>query len=167
MSVSLDGRPVDRDGSNGLDVRANVVSDGYLDALGIPMLRGRDFTRADGAASPRVAIVSRSLAARLWPNQDPIDKILIDGNAPATVIGMVPDTVYRNALEREPPPFFYVPLAQNYESGVALHVRAAQGIPLRCFLRSARRSAPSIPELSWPGRRGSATCSINRLRRSG
>ena len=145
VSVSVDGRPVAPDGSNGLDVRVNVVSDGYLDALGIPVLRGRDFTAADGPSAAPVAIVSRSLAARLWPNDDPIGKPLMTGNTPRTVIGLVPDTVYRNALEREAPPFYYLPLAQNYESGVALHVRAAQGDPLVLLsgVRAAVRAVDS------------------------
>ena len=78
----------------------------------------------------RVAIVSQSLAARLWPGQDPIGKAIGDGVTSDTVVGVVPDTVYRSALEREAPPFYYVPLAQNYEAGVGLHVRAADGDPL-------------------------------------
>ena len=138
VSVSVNGQPLARDGSNGIDVRVNIISDGYLGALGIPLMRGRDFTAADNAGAPRVAIVSRSLAARLWPNEDPIGKTLVGGST-ATVVGLVPDTVYRNALEREAPPFYYLPLAQNYESGVALHVRAAQGDPLS--LLSAVRAA--------------------------
>jgi putative ABC transport system permease protein len=76
-----------------------------------------------------VAIVSQSLAARLWPNQDPIGRPVGDGNM-AAVVGVVPDTVYRSALEREAPPFYYIPLAQNYEAGVGLHVRTAEGDPL-------------------------------------
>jgi putative ABC transport system permease protein len=129
VSVSVDGRPLARDGNNAIDVRANIVSDGYLDSLGIPLLRGRDFSAEDDWQRPRVAIVSRQLAARLWPNEDPIGQTLIDGET-ATVVGVVPDTVYRSALERDAPPFYYLPLAQNYEAGVALHVRAAQGDPL-------------------------------------
>jgi putative ABC transport system permease protein len=129
VAVSLDGQRVREDGANGLDVRVNVVSDGYLTTLGIPILRGRDFTPADGRTAPRVAIVSQSLAARLWPNQDPIGRPVGDGNM-STVVGVVPDTVYRSALEREPPPFYYIPLAQNYEGGVGLHVRAVDGDPL-------------------------------------
>ena len=154
VSVSVDGRPVAPDGSNGLDVRVNVISDGYLDALGIPLLRGRHFTAADGPTSVRVAIVSRSLAARLWPNDDPIGKQLMTGNTPATVVGLVPDTVYRNALEREPPPFFYLPLAQNYESGVTLHVRAAHGDPLALlpFLRAAVRHVDPAIAIARPQR---------------
>ena len=132
--VSLDRRPITRDSGNALEVRVNVVSHGYLDALGIPLLRGRDFTTADTATTMRVAIVSRSLAARMWPRQDPIGKILSDGSSSdsgsATVVGMVPDTVYLHPLEREPPPFFYVPLSQNHEGGVALHIRSEHGDPL-------------------------------------
>ena len=147
VSVSVDGRPVVRDGSNGIDVRANVVSDGYLAAMGIPLLRGRDFTTADDLKAPRVAIVSRSLGARLWAAEDPVGRTLMSGNTPYQVVGVVPDTVYRNALEREPPPFFYVALAQNYESGVTLHVRAAQGDPLTLLpgVRAAVRAVdPAI-----------------------
>ena len=72
VSISVDGQRIREDAANGLDVRVNVVSDGYLGALGIPILRGRDFTPADGPASAPVAIVSESLAARLWPGIDPL-----------------------------------------------------------------------------------------------
>jgi predicted permease len=124
-TVSLDGRRVDRNANNGLMVRANVISPGYLDAMGIPILRGRNFTAADEPSAPAVAIVSRSLAGRLWPQSDPIGKPLVLGSTSLQVVGMVPDAVYASALERDPPPFFYLPLSQNYESGVTLHLRTA------------------------------------------
>jgi predicted permease len=130
VSISVDGQRIREDGANGLDVRTNVVSDGYLRALGIPILRGRDFTRDDGPASVPVAIVSESLAARLWPGLEPLGQTLGDGEDTASVVGVVPDTVYLSAVERNPPPFFYVPLAQNYEAGVGLHVRTTNGDPL-------------------------------------
>jgi len=50
-----------------------VIGD-YFRAAGIPILRGRDFTEADGAGAPLVAIVNRTLAERYWPGQDPIGK---------------------------------------------------------------------------------------------
>ncbi len=152
VGISINGQPVARDYSNAIAVRVNVISDGYLETLGIPLMRGRDFTTADRETAPRVAIVSRSLAARLWPNQDPIGKSL--GDTPATVVGMVPDTVYRHALEREPPPFFYLPLAQNYESGVTLHVRAAQGDPLGLLpsVRAAVREVDPAIAIARPQR---------------
>jgi hypothetical protein len=70
------------------------------------------------------------------------------------VVGLVPDTVYRNALEREPPPFYYLPLAQNYESGVTLHLRTAQGDPLRLLpaMRAAVRAFLAADHRGDPGR---------------
>jgi putative ABC transport system permease protein len=151
--VSVDGQPLARDGNNAIDVRVNIVTDGYLDALGIPLLLGRDFSPSDNSHTPRVAIVSRRLAARLWPNEDPIGKTLVDGQ-PATVVGVVPDTVYRSALERDAPPFYYLPLAQNYEAGVALHVKAAQGEPFTLLpaIRAAVRAVDPAVAVARPQR---------------
>ncbi len=67
-AVSTDGRPLERDNSNALGVRANVVSDRYFETMNIPILRGRPFNTSDGPQTPRVTIVTRSLADRLWPN---------------------------------------------------------------------------------------------------
>jgi putative ABC transport system permease protein len=87
--------------------------------MGVRLQRGRDFSSADRAAAPLVAIVSDNLAARLWPAQDPMGKRLLEsfGRAqdgrPAqwrTVVGVVAAAHYR---ELERPRFdFYVPLAQ-------------------------------------------------------
>ena len=130
-AVSTDGRPIERDNRNALGVRANVVSRRYFETMNIPILRGRSFAASDGPHTTRVAIVTKSLADRLWPNEDPIGKTLRDESAaqPQVIVGVVPDTVYTTTLERERPPAYYLLLAQNYESGVALHVRAA-GNPL-------------------------------------
>lgn len=126
-AVSTDGRPIQSDNSNALGVRANVVSRRYFETMHIPILRGRPFGAADGPGTLRVAIVTQSLADRLWPNEDPIGKPLRDeSNQLQAVVGVVPDTVYTTTLERERPPVWYLLLAQNYESGVTLHVRAVR-----------------------------------------
>jgi putative ABC transport system permease protein len=52
------------------------VMGSYLSAMGIPILRGRDFTEADREGAPFVVIVNRTLAERYWPGQDPIGKRL-------------------------------------------------------------------------------------------
>ncbi len=73
-----------------------------------------------------VTIVTKSLAHRLWPKDDPIGKTLRGESSQLQVIvGVVPDTVYTSTVERERPPAYYLLLAQNFESAVALHVRAA------------------------------------------
>jgi predicted permease len=147
--VSRDGRPPARDGSNTIGVRINVISDRYLDAMGIPIVAGRGFRASDDPTVPRVAIVSRLLADRLWPGQDPIGReILPDANTRLTVVGVVPDTVYVSTIERDPPPIFYVPLAQNYEAGVAVHIRAAgDALSLVSAVRQAIRDID--PQLAF------------------
>jgi predicted permease len=125
-AVSTDGRPIERDNSNALGVRANVVSRRYFETMNIPILRGRSFNASDGPHTPRVTIVTKSLADRLWQHEDPIGKMLPDESRQLqVVVGVVPDTVYTTTLESERPPTYYLLLSQNYESGVALHVRAA------------------------------------------
>jgi putative ABC transport system permease protein len=126
VRASLDGQPPRPDGSNLLPVRTNVVSAGYLSAMGVHVLRGRGFEASDTDDESPVTLVSRSLAVRLWPGEDPIGRTLvIIPDQRLAVVGVVPDTVYRSATERDPLPFFYQPLGQAYESGLSLHLRTA------------------------------------------
>jgi predicted permease len=144
-AVSTDGRPIEKDNSNALGVRANVVSRRYFETMSIPILHGRVFNASDGPNTPRVTLVTKSLADRLWPHEDPLGKTLRDESSQLLVIvGVVPDTVYTSTLEREKPPTYYLLLAQNYESGVALHVRAASNpMSLVPAIREAVRQVDS------------------------
>jgi len=124
-AVSSARRPIQQENSNAVGVRANTVSHRYLETMNVPILRGRSLASSDRPETPRVVIVSRSLVDRLWPNEDPIGKTLWDeASRVQTIVGVVPDTVYTSTLERDAPPTVYLPLSQNYESGVALHIRA-------------------------------------------
>ena len=67
VGVSTDGQPLRDDRSNAIPIRVNVVSRGYLDAMGIRVLAGRQFDETDVQSSLRVAIISRALGERLWP----------------------------------------------------------------------------------------------------
>jgi predicted permease len=75
------------------------VSPSYLAAMGIPLVRGRAFTRQDDTAAVAIAIVSRALADRLWPNEDAIGKRLVRPALagakplPVTVVGVVGNTM--------------------------------------------------------------------------
>jgi predicted permease len=123
--VGGDGRPVADDQRNALAVRVNVVSDRYLDAMGIGVRAGRGFLPSDSASAPRVTIISQRLASSVFRDADPLGRTVFYGDTPLVVIGVVPDTVYRSSIERNPMPFLYVPLLQNYESGVTLHIRTS------------------------------------------
>jgi len=87
------------------------ASAGYFAAMGIPLLRGRLFDRGDMVNSPHVAVISRSLAQRYWPNEDPLGKRIQFGNMDTDkrllhVVGVVGDV--RNAgLDTEAGPMVY------------------------------------------------------------
>jgi predicted permease len=140
--VCIDGQALRPDRSNGLPVLTNVVSPGYFEAMGIPMLRGRGFEASDTDGRSRVVVVSQSLAEKLWPGRNPIGETLLSGE-PAQVVGVVPDTIYRRGTDKaEQPPIFYAALAQNYEARVTLHVRT-ETPPLR-FAAAIRRVAKDL-----------------------
>ena len=71
-----------------------MVGDDYFRTMGTPLLEGRSFTADEVEKKADVVVVTRSLAKRLWPNQDPINKVVIQGakKTRLTVIGVVPDT---------------------------------------------------------------------------
>jgi predicted permease len=73
----------------------NVVAPGYFAALGVPIVAGRDFTRAVHS-SPRSVIVTRHLADTLWPHESAIGKVLLTGVHPAAaeVIGVVQNAYF-------------------------------------------------------------------------
>jgi putative ABC transport system permease protein len=93
------------------------VSPGYFHVMRIPLLRGRTFDEQDVASTPRVALISETLAHIYFPNQDPIGKRMIFGfppngaAAPREIVGIVGD-VRDAALDQESGPMMYVPFAQ-------------------------------------------------------
>ena len=110
----------------------NEVTPGYFQTFGVPIIAGRDFTRADADTSAPVAIVTRALAERYWPNTSPVGRRLRLRERWMRVVGVVGDIKYRS-LDESPGMLFYVPLAQQRSSYVLLFVRtgasnAAKGI---------------------------------------
>ena len=74
------------------------VTPGYFETMGVALLRGRYFTDADGENALRAAIVDERLAARLWPNGDPIGKAVNRGTPERyTVVGVVRDVRFESA----------------------------------------------------------------------
>jgi hypothetical protein len=121
----------------GSHVDLSVVAGKYFDTLGIPLLRGRDFTNHDRKESPLVAIVSETAAQQLWPGQDTIGKrfriIQFMGRLSAyrQVIGIVKDTRYHR-IDRKAAPHIYLPLSQNPKLDAMLLARVS-GSPKSLF----------------------------------
>jgi putative ABC transport system permease protein len=94
-----------------------VASEGYFQALEIPLLRGRMFDDRDGPESPPVALISESLTRKHWLGRDAIGRTLelggMDGDTRlATIVGIVGD-VHEYGLDLPPRPTIYVDLFQR------------------------------------------------------
>jgi macrolide transport system ATP-binding/permease protein len=100
----------------------NEVGPGYLATLGIPLVSGREFTRADNETAPSVAVVNEAMAAQYWRGQDPVGKRLQVKGRWLQVVGVAKLSKYRSLVETAKP-FFYVPMRQS-RCGVTLFVRA-------------------------------------------
>jgi putative ABC transport system permease protein len=101
-----------------------VVTDGYFQVLGIPLIRGRLFDQRDGADSPHVAVISESLARARWPGQDPIGHTIEFGNIDGdlrllTIVGIVGD-VHEYGLDVPARPTVYVDLFQRPHPDITL-----------------------------------------------
>jgi predicted permease len=97
-------------------MNANVawITEGYFDAMGIPLLAGRPLTARDNAQSQPVVIVNRRLARQVFGDQDPIGRRVRVGNAtqlPFEVIAVVGDERHAG-VDTEATPSFFIPFRQ-------------------------------------------------------
>ena len=97
---------------------ASIAPD-YFKVVRIPLLRGRDFTRSDTAASTRVAIVNETMARTLWPNGDALGQRMRQQKDVMEVVGVAKDAKYAHLGERSTP-FVYLPLAQEPSENMTL-----------------------------------------------
>ena len=91
-----------------------IVTEDFFRTMGIRLQTGRGFERTDASGSRPVTVVSRMLADRLYPNEDPLERIMVlpwgDG-IPMTIVG-VADDVRDFGPETEPRPAFYMSFRQ-------------------------------------------------------
>jgi putative ABC transport system permease protein len=99
------------DASRNPMVNMEVAAPNYFAMLRTPVLRGRSFDDEDREGATPVIMVSSSVARHFWPNSDPIGKRLAGAGRELIVIGVVPDTRYREL--QTPRPTVYFPLRQS------------------------------------------------------
>src|SRR2546423_1199234 len=105
-------------------VEYNEVGPGFFVTLGIPLVAGREFTRADNEKAAPAAIVNETMAARFWNGRSPLGERLQMKGRSLTVVGVARDAKYSSVREN-PKPFFYVAVRQNSQNGGILFVRTA------------------------------------------
>jgi predicted permease len=142
--IAVDGYEPQPNGQS-TDELYNEVSPDYFATMGIPLISGREFTRADEENAPRVAIVNQSMVARYWRGQNPVgQRLQVKGNW-VQVVGVVKDSKYYS-MDETPRPFFYVPLRQYFTIEPDIHIRTTQ--PLQtiqaALIREVRALDPDL-----------------------
>jgi putative ABC transport system permease protein len=101
------------------------VDPGFFEAVGIPILRGRNFDQADRPDTQRVAIVSAAMAERFWPGEDAVGRIIRRSNVPdLMVVGVAGDAKVLD-LSESPRPFIYLPYSQSYSALTSIVARTS------------------------------------------
>jgi predicted permease len=144
--LSIDGyQPPDpRGGDASIQVSTATVSEGYFEALAIPIMRGRTFDVHDTNDAPKVAIINEAMAEKYWPTSDAIgSKIRLRGadGGIAEIVGIARTSKYRE-LSEKPLPFLYLPQRQGSRSFMILFV-ATEGDSIDS-LPAIRRAAAEI-----------------------
>ncbi len=95
-------------------VMLNTASREYFETTGIPLISGRSFNEQDHLNAPTVFLISKTLAAKFWPNEEAIGKQIrvVDDQRLGTVIGIVGDTKHYS-VDEEILPQLYAAFNQN------------------------------------------------------
>jgi putative ABC transport system permease protein len=153
-SITVEGRPTELGQEPVLSIR--WVSPDYLDAMKMPLTRGRMFTDQewrDSTVNGRVAVINEYMAETMWPKEDPIGKRFKFGNATDTlnrwftVVGVVPDVKHQR-LNQKPDLQGYAPYRQGGWSGMSIVVRTRGGDPIQAtgpVLRALKEVDPMLP----------------------
>jgi predicted permease len=151
--IQLGGRVRTSPTDAGIDATFDAIGADYFDTLGVPILRGREFTRAEeqpaiDRAGAVPAIINARLAKQLFHDADPIGRELLVQPGPGqmlryTVVGVVPG-LRHDLFEEAPRPHVYAPSGSRYTPLMTLHVRTAAGAPDAAMLGTIRRELQSV-----------------------
>jgi predicted permease len=116
----------------------NAVTPGYLEMMGVPLMRGRSLGDADVEGAPLVAVVNETFAERLWPGRDPIGQTFEASGAPTPggddaatvtrsfqVVGLARDGKYFD-FDDGPLAYFWTSIYQDYSSRIVVSARGTQ-----------------------------------------
>ena len=125
------------------------MTPGYFPAMGLPIVRGRNFTDADGPEAPAVAIVNEALVRSYFGSEEPIGRrILFDRARPGmppptawTIVGVARDEK-QNSLNEDVKPAVYESHRQNATLGMAIVVRA--DMPPASLVPALRRELAAL-----------------------
>lgn len=126
VPFQIEGRPRAADEAQ-VVAQLQVISEGYLQTMGMALAGGREITSADRSDTQRVAMINQTMADRFWPGGDPVGARLdIDflGTRGIEVVGVIRD-VRKYGGASEAAPEIYMPLTQNPARGLMLVIKTA------------------------------------------
>jgi predicted permease len=101
----IEGRP-DPGPGNEPGAAYTVACPNYFRTLGVPVLEGREFTHQDSLGAQGVIVINQTMAHKYWPNEDPVGRVIIQGGARLTIVGVVADMHHWGLDEKIYPQFF-------------------------------------------------------------
>jgi predicted permease len=121
----------------------NEINPGYFATLGIPLLGGREFTEADNAAAPHVAIVNQEFVRKFYDGKSALGRHFRIGNDPSMeIVGVVKNSAYA-AVKQEMYPLYFQAWRQDKQIGeLSFYVRSA--LPVEQILPQIRRAVHNI-----------------------
>jgi putative ABC transport system permease protein len=174
--VSVEGRPP-APMADLPEVDVRLISPGYMSAMHIPLLSGRDVDDSDVAGRPGAVLISESMAKNLWPNVNPIGKHLtlyFFPDLPRVVVGVVADVKMTAMNETQPAPTLYFPLAQfsaprgeRYRSvpmSLAVRTNAAPQSVVPAITNAVREMDAEVPLLNIRTMDDSVSASLSPAR---
>jgi predicted permease len=126
-------------------VYVHIVRANFLDAMNIPVLRGRGLHERDNAQAPKAVVINQTLARRLFPNQDPVGQRVgfnAESAGQVEIVGVAQDAKY-DSLRKDVTPTVYVPWLQESRVGqMNFEVRTAGDPAL--FLSAIRQAVREV-----------------------
>ena len=116
------GRPAPSAGEQPI-IRWFDIGPDYFNTLGVPIQRGRNFTKSDVSGAPYVAIVNQAMVRRYWPQEDPLGEQIVLAGATRTVVGVVSD-VQPFEVGMPVEPYVYWPQLQSPRGATYFIIRA-------------------------------------------
>jgi macrolide transport system ATP-binding/permease protein len=131
-----------------MDFDRNFVGPDYFSLMQIPLIEGRDFTDADRAGAPLVAIINQTMAQRFWPGQSALGHHIGSPGQWRTIVGVVKDIKYHSMTE-QPESFIYTPSLQSQQTAenVLIRTNRSPADMLRAVRETARSLDPRVSVL--------------------
>jgi putative ABC transport system permease protein len=144
--ISVEGRPP-APMADLPEVDVRLISPGYMSAMHIPLLSGRDVDDSDVAGRPGAVLISESMAKSFWPNEDAVGRHLtlyFFPDVQRVVVGVVADVKMTAMNETQPVPTLYFPLAQ-FSAPKGEHWRS---VPMTLAVRTNATPLSVVPVIT-------------------